>query len=113
MRWDHSDLRFACERAELSCIETQVCANLGSAVIFGSIFWKLGMGQSHINDRIGLLQVREMGRRAKVMTRKDLVGVSVWRFLPVAKIWRNTVGGVEWDSIFPSRDFFFTRHNGV
>lgn len=33
-------------------------ANLGSAVVFGSIFWKLGMGQSHINDRIGLLQVR-------------------------------------------------------
>lgn len=35
----------------------KVVANLGSAVVFGSIFWKLGMGQSHINDRIGLLQV--------------------------------------------------------
>eukprot|EP00752_Nemacystus_decipiens_P009766 g8722.t1 len=35
---------------------TRVIANLGSAVVFGSIFWKLGMGQSHINDRIGLLQ---------------------------------------------------------
>ncbi|CAM9887442.1 unnamed protein product [Ascophyllum nodosum] len=35
---------------------TRVVANLGSAVIFGSIFWKLGMGQTHINDRIGLVQ---------------------------------------------------------
>ncbi|CAN0456865.1 unnamed protein product, partial [Hapterophycus canaliculatus] len=31
--------------------------NLGSALVFGSIFWKLGMGQTQINDRIGLLQV--------------------------------------------------------
>lgn len=36
----------------------QVVANLGSAVVFGSIFWKLGLGQSYINDRVGLLQVR-------------------------------------------------------
>lgn len=35
----------------------KVVANLASAVVFGSIFWKLGMGQSHINDRVGLLQV--------------------------------------------------------
>lgn len=35
----------------------QVIANLGSALVFGSIFWKLGLGQTQINDRVGLLQV--------------------------------------------------------
>ncbi|CAM9357176.1 unnamed protein product [Scytosiphon promiscuus] len=35
---------------------TRVIANLGSALVFGSIFWKLGLGQTQINDRVGLLQ---------------------------------------------------------
>lgn len=39
------------------CAREQVIANLGSAVVFGCIFWRLGLGQAQINDRIGLLQV--------------------------------------------------------
>lgn len=38
-------------------------ANLGSALVFGSIFWKLGLGQTQINDRVGLLQVIYRGHR--------------------------------------------------
>jgi hypothetical protein len=32
--------------------------NITSALIFGSIFWRLGFKQSTIQDRMGLLQVR-------------------------------------------------------
>jgi hypothetical protein len=31
--------------------------NVSSAIIFGSIFWRLGRGQTSIQDRMGLLQV--------------------------------------------------------
>ena len=32
--------------------------NVTSALIFGSIFWRMRRGQSNIQDRMGLLQVR-------------------------------------------------------
>ena len=35
----------------------RLITSLNSALVFGSIFWKLGLGQSAIQDRCGLLQV--------------------------------------------------------
>ena len=35
----------------------RLITSLNSAAVFGSIFWKLGLGQSTIQDRCGLLQV--------------------------------------------------------
>ena len=35
----------------------RLITSLNSAAVFGSIFWKLGLGQSAIQDRCGLLQV--------------------------------------------------------
>lgn len=36
---------------------SRAATNLGSAVIFGSIFWRMRLGQTTIQDRMGLLQV--------------------------------------------------------
>lgn len=33
--------------------------NVTSALIFGSIFWRMGLSQTSIQDRMGLLQVRQ------------------------------------------------------
>jgi ABC-type multidrug transport system permease subunit len=35
----------------------RACANIGSGVVFGCIYYKLGKGQSSMNDRLGLMQV--------------------------------------------------------
>jgi hypothetical protein len=36
---------------------TRAATQLGSAIIFGLVFNNLGYGQTHISDRLGLLQV--------------------------------------------------------
>lgn len=37
--------------------KVRLLTSLNSALVFGSIFWKLGVKQSHVQDRLGLLQV--------------------------------------------------------
>ena len=37
---------------------SRAMSNISSAIIFGSIYWRLGRSQISIQDRMGLLQVR-------------------------------------------------------
>ncbi|CAM9395104.1 unnamed protein product [Chrysoparadoxa australica] len=51
---------------------TRAMTQLTSGLLFGAIFWKIGLGQSHIGDRLGLLQVAAintaMGTVIKTLT---------------------------------------------
>eukprot|EP00611_Tribonema_gayanum_P004005 TRINITY_DN1322_c0_g1_i6.p1 TRINITY_DN1322_c0_g1~~TRINITY_DN1322_c0_g1_i6.p1 ORF type:complete len:630 (+),score=114.38 TRINITY_DN1322_c0_g1_i6:1140-3029(+) len=46
---------------------TRAMTQVGSALIFGAIFWKLDFSQSRINDRLGLLQVASINTAMSVV----------------------------------------------